>query len=76
MRGGMGPSRDNDTHDQLDSGVWVRLEIMTTMTSWTLSLSLCRVQLVMGVIISCTPIKSHTVHTFRDICIFVKYLKG
>jgi hypothetical protein len=76
MRGGMGPPRDNDTHDQLDSGVWVRLEIMTTMTSWTLSLSLGRVQLVMGVIISWTPIKSRTVHTFRDICIFVKYLKG
>jgi hypothetical protein len=35
-----------------------------------------RVRLVMGDIISWTPIKSRTVHTFQDICIFVKYFKG
>jgi hypothetical protein len=33
------------------------------------------IRLVMGVIISGTPIKSRTVHTFQDICIFVKYFK-
>jgi hypothetical protein len=35
-----------------------------------------RVHLVMGTIISWTPIKSRTVHTFQDICEFVKYFKG
>jgi hypothetical protein len=34
------------------------------------------VYLVMGDIISWTPIESRTVHACQDMCIFVKYFKG
>jgi hypothetical protein len=34
------------------------------------------VHLVMGDIISWTPLESRTVHAFQDVCIFVKYFTG